>query len=190
MFRTEAGLRFCLSKNHSLVRSMLIGRKYRVTGREYTTGHVTYLNMISATLVLSKTALLKKRFGLVTSAASLVIIVGSVSTSFLLHQDEAHNNQTQSSPDALIQSIQDANTPGLTSKIKSIINQPEGATSPKSTPTSTSPEPPAVAPTPPPDPTPTPDPALTPPPDPAPDPTPLPVVSPPPDPTPAPPPEI
>ncbi len=193
LFRTDKGLRFCLCKSHTLVESMLIGRRYRVRGREYTREHTTYLNMSSAKLVRSKVAVIKKRLGIMASAASLVIIVGAIGTSFLLHQNAAHNNQAQSSPDVLIQNTQDADIPGTTSKIKRLINQKSGSTTPKNTSVSPapSPQPQPTSPTPAPDPAPDPTPEPTPTPDPVPDPapTPPPPVEPPVDPTPPPPPE-
>jgi hypothetical protein len=191
LFRTDNGLRYGLSKNLRLAQSMLIGNQYSVKGREYTTGHKTYLNMISATVVRPRHARFRKRIGLLASAASLVIIVGSVSTSFLVHRNEPHNNQTEDTSNGMIESSQDTHTPGTAKKLKGIITpqpgtvsvpSPSAATAPQSGTSATRPVP---APTPPPeintddptpaptaDPSPTPVSDPTPAPDPAPDPIP------------------
>jgi hypothetical protein len=90
LFRTQDGLRFCLSKDIKMVLSMQIGQTYHVKGLEYISGHKTYLDIVSSSLVRPKYTGLRKRAGLLASIASLFIIVGSGGTGYVMN----HNAQT------------------------------------------------------------------------------------------------
>jgi hypothetical protein len=207
LFRTDEGLRFCLNDNIGFVRSMSIGNVYRVRGVERTTGHKTYLTMHSAKRIRSKRSIIRRRMGLVTSAASLIIILGFVGTSLLSHHNLTPNNQSDT-PDVHLQNPNSAKTPNTSKKIKTIIsgqqsgNSTGAATKPTNAAASQSPNPtnaptpsrdlpdkqiPSPAPSPVPSPVPEPAPAPTPPP-PSPEPTPVPPPSPEPSPPPPPPP--
>lgn len=188
MFRTDQGLRLCLSRDISFVKSMQIGKKYRVRGQECTTGSRTYLNMASAKLVGSHVVLFRKRVGLVASLASFVFIAGYVGSGLSLSGGSSTRNNQADTPDVEIQNKQTVETPNGSNKINNIIKPPDSSnqttTSDSSRPVPT-PQPQPVIATPAPaaaNPSPTPEP--TPSPTPTPEPTPSPTPSPTPEPTP------
>lgn len=127
LFRTDAGLRFCLSKDVTLAGALRIGQMYRVRGEEHTKGHKTYLQVTSAVAVRPKAARLRKRAGLLASAASLFIIVGASGFSLLSHQNSQQNQQT-GSPQSTNGDVkaEDGTTPAK-NEIRGIIKQQSGS---------------------------------------------------------------
>lgn len=173
---------------------MHIGDTYVVRGYEHTIGHKTYLNMLSAKLIVPPRIAFRRRVGLVASLASASLIVGVVVFSIAGNHAKQWNNQinTERSPSQDAQD--DITTNGSSKGIRNLINNPKKPPSPnKPTPTSGNSPPDSINQFRPnsnassPQPTPTPSPAAPPnPPSSDPVPAPTPVPTPTPDPTPPP----
>lgn len=185
LFRTTVGLRFCLTKNLKLARTLRIGSQYRVRGIERTTGHKTYLDIVSAALVLPRSVIIRKRIGIAASVFSVLVIVGTVGSTLVVHKRAQWNKQTVT-PEVRVQDKQKTKDRTNSTKIKTIIDQDQSRPAPV-----VGDKPKQVSPSP--VPSPTPQPAViapTPSPAPEPEPTPQPSPTPSPEPTPAPPPPV
>lgn len=96
LYRTDKGLRYCLSKDLKKVKTMHIGQAYRVKGREYTTGHKTFLNIVSVSPQLPLAARIKRGAGIMAGAMSVLVLAGSVFTGYLWQQEERRLNSKDS----------------------------------------------------------------------------------------------
>lgn len=145
LYKTENGLRYCLSKNIKQVNSMQIGQPYRVKGKEYTTGHKTFLDIVTVAPVIPMSARIKKRAGLLAGAVSLFVIAGSILAGFMVQQGAPRSKQTDPL-DVPAQSRHDQRTPVRSAKVADIINTPPAGITSPSAPTPTTIAAPAPAP--------------------------------------------
>lgn len=165
LYRTENGLRYCLSKNIRMVHSMQIGQTYRVKGKEYTTGHKTFLDIITASPLVPLKQRLKRQAGMLAGITGIFIIAGTIGAGFMAQQSSQRSNQTDT-PDVTLQREPVGTPPKKAGKVADIIKpqanvlaQPAGTpvavpaaptapTTPKSRTATSSPVVPVPAPTP------------------------------------------